>query len=163
MEFQRNGAGANGFTLIEMITAVTIAAILASVAIPKLFNKNDYAVRAFFDDTLTALRYAQKLAVATGCNVQVSVSSNQYSLMRRGTSTSTACPSSGAYSLAVINPSTGESGYSGSEPNVTLSSSVSPFVFHALGSASADVVLTVNGNQTIQVVATTGLVYDSTP
>lgn len=152
-----------GFTLVELVMMLVILSILSATAIPKFFEKNVYAERAFFDDALHAVQYAQKLAVATGCGVQVAISSNSYAITRRGTSSSLSCPSTSSFSLAVLHPGTGASSYSGSESGVTLSSSPTTFTFNSLGSASSDVTLAVNGARTIQVVAETGFVYDSTP
>ena len=152
-----------GFTLVELIMVVVLLGTLSAVAIPKFFDKNTFSERAFFDDTLNAVRYAQKLAVATGCNVQVAVSANSYILTRQGNSSSTSCSGSSTYSLAVPHPSSGVSSYSGSESGVTLTSTVSPFYFYPLGSSSTDVTLTVNGSRTINVIAETGFVYESTP
>ena len=148
-----------GFTLVEMVMVIVLLGTLSAVALPKFFEKNTFAGRAFFDDTLNAIRYAQKLAVATGCNVQISISSNSYSLMRQGDSSSTSCPGGSTYSLAVPHPSSGVSSYSGTESGVTLTSSVSSFIFNALGSVSTDATLTVNGSRTISVIAETGFVY----
>jgi MSHA pilin protein MshC len=147
-----------GFTLVELVMLMVILSILSSTALPKFFSKNSFAERAFFDDTLNAVRYAQKLAVATGCSVQVSILSNSYTLTRQGASGSTSCPSGSTYSLSVPHPSSGDNSYSGAEPDVSLTSSVPSFIFDALGSASTNVTLTV-GSKTISVVAETGLVY----
>jgi len=153
-----------GFTLVELVMVLVVLSIISATAIPHFFDKNSYAERAFFDDTLNAVRYAQKLAVATGCNVQFSITSNSYTLTRRGTSISSSCPNTGSnYSLAVFHPGTGASEYSGSEEGVTLSSSPAIFYFYPIGSASSDVTLTINTSRTIQVIAETGFVYDSTP
>ncbi len=133
--------------------------ILSATALPKFFKKNTFAERAFFDDTLNAVRYAQKLAIATGCGVQVSILSNSYTLTRQGTGSSVSCPNTSTYSLPISHPGTGASSYSGSESDITLSSSVSPFNFDALGKASANATLTVGGSKTIKVVAETGFVY----
>ena len=151
-----------GFTLVELVMMLVILSVISATAIPRFFDKNVYAERAFFDDTLHAVQYAQKLSVATGCSVRVSISSNSYTLTRRGTSSSIRCTGT-TYSLDILNPGTGASSYSGSEKDITLSSTSTPFYFYSSGSASADVTLTVNGSKTIRVIADTGFVYDSTP
>lgn len=148
-----------GFTLVELVMVIVVLGILSATALPKFFEKNTFAERAFFDDTLNAVRYAQKLAVATGCNVKVSISSNSYTLMRQGNASSSSCPGGISYSLAVPHPGTGARSYSGSESGVTLSSSVSSFIFNSLGSVSTDATLTINGSRTITVIAETGFVY----
>lgn len=150
-----------GFTLIELIMVIVILGILSASIAPKFAEKSTYAEHAFFSDTLNAIRYAQKLAVTTGCNVKFSVSSNSYTIARRGTPASSSCPTVGnAYSLSVPQPSSGASIYSGSETDVTLTSTVSPFYFDPLGTASDNVTLTINGTKTIQVIKETGLVYE---
>ncbi|MDF1584038.1 MAG: type II secretion system protein [Methyloprofundus sp.] len=149
----------SGFTLIELIMVILMLGILSATALPKFFAKDVFAEHVFFSDTLNAIRYAQKLAVTTGCNVQVTISSNSYTLTRQGTPTSTTCSGS-AYNLAIAHPSSGASTYSGSETNITLTSTVSPFYFYPLGTASDDVILTINGIKTIHIVAATGLVYE---
>jgi MSHA pilin protein MshC len=151
-----------GFTLVELAMVIILLGILSAVALPKFFDKNTFSERAFFSDTLNAIRYAQKLAVATGCNVQVSISSTSYALTRQGNSSSSSCPGGSTYSLAVPHPGSGASNYSGSETGVTFANST-VFYFYPLGNASTDVTVTVNGSRTISVIAKTGFVYDSTP
>ncbi len=148
-----------GFTLVELIMVIVMLGILSATALPKFFEKNTFSERAFFSDTLNAIRYAQKLAVATGCSVQVSISSNSYTLNRQGTSSSTSCPGGSTYTLAVPHPSTSDSSYSASESGVTLTSTASPFIFNSLGTVSTDVTLTIAGSKTIKVISETGLVY----
>jgi MSHA pilin protein MshC len=148
-----------GFTLIELIMVLVMLGILSATALPKFFTKDDFAEHAFFSDTLNAIRYAQKLAVTTGCNVRVSISSNSYSLTRQGTSSSTSCAGS-TYHLAIPHPSSGASTYSGSEAGITLTSTASDFYFYPLGAASDDVILTINGIKTIHIIAATGFVYE---
>jgi MSHA pilin protein MshC len=148
-----------GFTLIELIMVIVLLGILSATALPKFSSKNVFSEHAFFSDTFNAIRYAQKLAVTTGCNVQILINSNSYTLTRQGTSTSTTCSGS-TYNLAIPHPSSGASNYSGSEADVTLTSTVSPFYFYPLGTASDDVTLTINGIKAIYVIKETGLVYE---
>lgn len=139
---------------------IVILGILSVTALPKFFNQNRFTEHVFFTDTLNAIRYAQKLAVATGCNVKFSVSSHTYRLTRQGHSASKkGCPMGAAYALAVPRPGSSNSHYSGNEPTVTLTSSTPFFIFNALGTASEGVSLTVAGTKKISVIAETGFVY----
>lgn len=136
---------------------IVLLGILSATVLPKFFDVSSYKQQAFFDDTLNAVRYAQKLAVATGCKVQVSVSANAYTL--NSPADRSQCANSPTFSQAIRNPGTGAATYIGSETGVTLTSTSATFNFDALGRASADVTLTVAGSKTIVVVSSTGFVY----
>lgn len=148
-----------GFTLVELVMVIIMLGVLSATALPKFFDQNTFAERAFFDDTLNAVRYAQKLAVATGCSVQVSISANSYTLVRQGSSASALCPGGSTYSLAVPHPSSGASNYSGSEPGVSLTSTAPSLIFYALGTVSTSATLTVGSSRTISVISETGFIY----
>jgi MSHA pilin protein MshC len=148
----------DGFTLTELIVVIAILAIMAAVTAPRFFSPSDLNAKLFLDDTLAAVRYAQKLAVGTGCEVQVTVAANTYTLNLQD-----ACTGS-SYTQAVIHPGTGESGYSNTAPSgVSLTSDVSPFIFDALGRAKngagtvTDVTVTV-GTLQIDIVGESGFV-----
>jgi MSHA pilin protein MshC len=151
-----------GFTLIELALIIVILGILASSALPKFFELSGYQQRGFFYDTLNAIRYAQKLAVATGCNVQFSIASNQYTLKRPGASDRSLCSSSTAsdFTQVVSRPGSGESSYQGSQSGVSISNTT--LYFNAQGTASTNATITL-ANRQITVVRNTGFVYDSTP
>jgi MSHA pilin protein MshC len=53
-----------GFTLIELIAVMVVIGVLAGIGIPRLVNGNDSAAMVFGDSLVSALRLAQKNAVA---------------------------------------------------------------------------------------------------
>jgi MSHA pilin protein MshC len=53
-----------GFTTIELVTTILLIGILVAVALPRIGKNSGFEERAFRDDTLAALRYAQKSAIA---------------------------------------------------------------------------------------------------
>jgi MSHA pilin protein MshC len=149
---------AQGFTLIELVMVIVLLGILSATALPKFFAVSGYQQQVFFDDTLSAVRYAQKLAVATGCKVQVSVNADTY-VLNQPAARSQCLSNSAVFSLPVRNPGTGEASFTHSETGVSLTAAPAAFYFDALGRASADVLLTIAGVKTIAVVRDTGFVY----
>ena len=68
-----------GFTLIELMLVMVLIGILAAFAYPRL-NVSTFNERGFFDETIQAVRYAQKLAVASHCEVRVSLDAGGFAL-----------------------------------------------------------------------------------
>lgn len=141
---------------------IVMLGVLSASALPKFFDLTSFQQRGFFDDTLGAARYAQKLAVASGCNVQFEIAGNQFSLKRPGASDRSQCSStnSSEYTQAVTRPGSNDSSYQGSQSGVALSNTT--LYFNAKGSASSGATISV-GSRQITVVQDTGFIYDSTP
>jgi MSHA pilin protein MshC len=55
-----------------------ILGILAAVAAPRFFDDRTFLTRGYYEELAAALKYAQKLAVASGCAVRVTIDATGY-------------------------------------------------------------------------------------
>lgn len=69
-----------GFTLAELIAVMVITGVLATVAVPRMFDLNQFSARGTRDFVGAALRYAQKSAIAMRRNVCVNIGATQLTL-----------------------------------------------------------------------------------
>ncbi|MEB0039929.1 MULTISPECIES: prepilin-type N-terminal cleavage/methylation domain-containing protein [unclassified Pseudomonas] len=144
-----------GFTLVELVLVIVIIGIISAVVGPRFFDRQVFNERLFFEESLAAVRYGQKIALASGCLTQVSLDTNGYHLRQAMNCTS------GAYSLEVQSPD-GDATFAAAAPtDVTLVAANFPVVFDSLGrpsSAASATIGTLNGGHSFSVTADTGLV-----
>lgn len=140
-----------GFTIVELVMTIMIIGILAAVVGPRFFDRKVFDERLFFEEAVASVRYAQKLALASGCLTQVSLTTNGYLLRRAASCTS------GAYSAEVQGPD-GQIPYANTVPTGVAVSAINfPVVFDSLGRPSAAASAAV-GSFSLQVNGETGLV-----
>ena len=132
--------GKYGFTLVELVTIIVIAGILAAVAAPRFFSRDVFDSRGFHDQVMAALRYAQKAAIAERRNVCVVFTPNSIALTQ--VAAGAACPGT-APNNNLINPAD-SAPYSVSSSDVSLAN-YNNFSFDALGKPSAQQNITVSG------------------
>jgi MSHA pilin protein MshC len=60
-----------GYSLIELIAVMVIVGVLAVSLLPRFANVDVFAERGYFEEALAATRYAHKLAMASGCSIEV--------------------------------------------------------------------------------------------
>lgn len=136
MDHTRRGKE-RGFTLPELVMVIVMIGILAVVVVPS-FNSRPFLARGFHDEVASAARHAQKLAVASGCPVQLEVVAGPgYQLRQQA-----GCSAAGAWSVTVAHPAR-SGGFEGAAPDgVALSGAA--IVFNPNGSSSGGS-LTVGG------------------
>lgn len=108
---------------------IVIIGILAAVVGPRFFDRQVFDQRLFFEESLAAVRYGQKLAVASGCQIRAQVSGTGYALTY-----ATACGAIVAGG-AVANPTGGGNYTMTNSQGVTVSPALD-VTFNSLGSAS---------------------------
>jgi MSHA pilin protein MshC len=134
-----------GFTLIELIMIMIVVGVLAVVAMPRFFDRHVFESRGFYDETLAALRYAQKSAVAQRRTVCVAFTAISVTLTIASAPGTSPCPANTPLTSPTgVRPFTvtAKAGVSFAPPPVD-------FWFSALGKASAAQNIQVNGVATI--------------
>ena len=145
--------------MLELVVTISIVGVLAAVALPRLADQQGFKERGFYDEALSAARYAQKFAVATGCEVQLDVQTVagviSYVLNQRITTCTT-----GAFTRAVVHPGTQAASFTGSAPSgIAFTMTSSPVVFDALGKTSDGTTRTVTvGSKSFQIIGATGFI-----
>lgn len=73
---------ARGITLIDVAVVMAAIGILAAVSAPRFFDDRTFLERGYFEELSAALKYAQKIAVASGCPVRVRIDAGGYEARR---------------------------------------------------------------------------------
>lgn len=90
-----------GFTLIELVTCIVIIAVLAAITGPRFFNTQPFAERGYSNEIAAALRAARQIAVASACEVRVTLSpATGYQALQRA-ALGNACNPAGAWTTPV--------------------------------------------------------------
>jgi MSHA pilin protein MshC len=79
-------AASRGYTLIELVTVISLVAILAAIAGPRFFNNQTFRERGYADELAGAIRYSQKVAIASGCSVLFSATASGYQASQQAAS-----------------------------------------------------------------------------
>jgi len=145
-----------GFSLIELIVVIVLMAILVGIAAPRFFGSGEFKAPAFAQELASAARYAQKLAVVSGCPVQLQVSATSYSLFQPQLTTP---PCSGTLTMTrpVKHPATGDD-FTGTVPaGIAVVAAPGTIQFAASGVPDAAASYTI-ADMTVTVAAGSGYV-----
>ena len=69
-----------GFSLIELVVVMLVLGILASLGVSRFFSRSAFDVSGFTQESLSAVRYAQKLSIASGCDIRVTFTATSIAL-----------------------------------------------------------------------------------
>ena len=145
-----------GFTLIELLSCIVIAGILAAMSGQTFFGNQTFQERGYIDEVAASLRHAQKVAVATGCDVSVTIDAAGYKALQRGASGAT-CATAGAFVTPVRRGD--NTALSTSSPAGVTSTPAIQVIFNAQGRVSNGTPATVQvGSFTLTVDAGSGWV-----
>ncbi len=117
----------SGFSLVELVTVIVLLGALGVVALGRFSDVDAIPARGFFDDTVTAVRFAQKLAISSGCEVQVTTTTAGYQLRQRATCTT------GSFTTAVPNPADRSAAYLNAAIPSGFTLTAGDIIFNALG------------------------------
>ena len=137
-----------GFTLAELVVVLLLTGILAAVAIPRLFNQGEFAARGAHDLVGSALRHAQKSAIAMRRNVCVAVGTTSVAVTYASAAGSDqAC----AAANTLANPATGQPFAGTVYPQGATVSAATSLVFDALGRPLSAALVPLNAATSISV------------
>jgi prepilin-type N-terminal cleavage/methylation domain-containing protein len=146
---------ANGFTLIELIMVIVVLGALSVFILPNFSSKSSFDTLSFHQELKTAIRFAHKLSIASGCEVQVSLTANSYALFYPDTT----CNPPDAFGTNPVSHPVQSGDYTGSSPSGVTITSFGNFFFTASGAPSSSGTITVNpGGRQIVVNPLTGFV-----
>jgi len=146
-----------GLTIVELVLVIVIVGVLGALAGPRFFNQTGFDERAYAEELVSALRYAQKVAVGSGCRVRVTVAGGGYALAQQAPQAGHCDPLDTSFPVPVL--LAGGQPASGTAPSGVSVAPTGSVVFDALGRTNlgADVTASV-GAFTLTIEAESGLV-----
>ena len=144
---------ASGFTMVELVLVMVLIGVLAAIGVPRLMGDNTMAAAAFGDEVVSALRTAQKSAVARRRVVCATVGGSAVTLTMSPSSTTLDC-------TEPLNAET----YSTSASGVTATMNPPTLFFQPNGMITSDIAgsTPVGGTVRIQGGASRSITFEGT-
>ena len=148
--------GASGYTLVELVVVIVIIAVVAAIAGPRFFGTKVFSERGYADEVASAMRYAQKVAVASGCSVRLSITTTGYSAMQQAASGNRCNTASSSWTTPVVRLDGAQ--LAGAPPSDANVSGSATLVFDNRGAVTSGATNLVVGPYTLVLDAATGMV-----
>ena len=153
-----------GFTLIELVATLIVIGILAAAVAPRFFGSHGFEERGFYDETIAALRYAQKAAIAQRRMVCVTFAAKTVVLTIASTNPAANCDTNlggpNGQSPYTLDASASASDTRFRNANVSFSSFPANLTLDSQGRPNAAASIQVSGHpRAITIAAETGYVY----
>jgi MSHA pilin protein MshC len=137
--FVRNSQRA--FTLVELVAVVVIIGILAAVAGPRFFDDKTFQARGYYDELAAALKFAQKLAIASGCPIRMEITANSYEARQQAAAGGSCNPTDSTWTGVALPDSPL---LAGSSPLGVVAAPAVTLIFDALGGTELGVDQVIN-------------------
>ena len=149
--------GSAGYTLVELVVVIAIAGVLAAFIAPRFWSQQTFSDRGYADELASALRFAQKAAVITGCAARLTVASASYVATQQAAAGNGCNPADATWTTPVIGAD--GSAIQNNAPSGTTAGPTGVFQFDTQGRLSSSPASTLTvGSHTITIVTGTGLV-----
>ena len=150
-------ARGTGFTLVELVTVITILAVLSAEFGPKFFTQSVFSQRSYADELGAALRSTQETAVITGCPAELTVTSTTYVATQQTVSNNSCNTADTTWATPVLGID--GAAIAGSAPSNTTASPTGVYLFDDQGRLTSSPGTTITiGTHSITIVAGTGYV-----
>ena len=143
-----------GFTLVELVVVIVLMAIVAVFAAPRFLTQGELEGPAFAQELAAAARYAQKLALASGCPVRLVVDAGGYRLQQPQAEPVAACDT--VFTRDVLHPGTGLAFAGAAPPGAAIGAALT-VEFDARGAPGAGASIPVGG-RSVTIAAGSGYV-----
>lgn len=155
-----------GFTLIELIVVMLVLGIISTYAASRFFSRSAFDEAGFTQESLAAVRYAQKLAIASGCDIRLTFTANSIALEQWIDSANNSCDvNAPAPTIRPVAKPGGGSFTIQAPGGVTLTASLAAFYYDQIGipystggvKLSTETTVTI-GSNTFSIAPETGFV-----